>query len=54
MVQRNSTWGHCKPAVVAEPATPVERPVWDGDPEEGRGYSERYRVSVLQGLKRGA
>ena len=54
MVQRNSTWGHCKPAVVAEPATPDERPDWDCDPEQGRGHPERHQVTVLQGLKSGA
>ena len=37
----------------AEPATPGERPDWDCDPEEGRGHLERYRVTILQGLKRG-
>ena len=38
----------------AELATPDERPNWDCNTEEGRGHLERYRVTILQGLKRGA
>ena len=37
-----------------ELATPNERPYWDCNIEEGRGHLERYRVTILQGLKRGA
>ena len=38
----------------AELATPDERPNWDCNIEEGRGHLERYRATILQGLKRGA
>ena len=38
----------------AELATPDERPNWDCNTEEGKGHLERYRVTILQGLKRGA
>ena len=38
----------------AELATPDERPNWDCNTEEGRGHLERYQVTILQGLKRGA
>ena len=33
---------------------PDERPNWDCNIEDGRGNLERYRVTILQGLKRGA
>ena len=54
MVQRNGTWGYWKPAVVGEPATPDEGPNWDCNTEEVRGHLERDRVTISQGLKRGA
>ena len=38
----------------AELATPDERPNGDCNTEEGRGHLESYRVTILQGLKRGA
>ena len=38
----------------AELATPDEGPDWDCDTEEGKGHLERYRVTIVQGLKRGA
>ena len=38
----------------AELATPDERPNWNCNTEKGRGHLERYRVNILQVLKRGA
>ena len=38
----------------AELATPDGRPDWDYNTEEGRARLEKYRASILQGLKRGA
>ena len=46
--------GTANPQRWAELATPGKRPNWDCNTEEGRGYLERYRVTILQGLKRGA
>ena len=37
-----------------ELATPDERPNWDCNTEEGRGYLESYWVTILQGFKREA
>ena len=54
MVKRNGTGGYCKPKRWAELATPDKRPNWDCKTEEGRGHLERYWVTILQGLKRGA
>ena len=45
MVKRNSTSGYCKPAVVGRTSHPDERPSWDCNTEEGRGYLERHRVA---------
>ena len=38
----------------AELDTPDERPSWDCNTEKGRGHLERYRVTILQVLKKGA
>ena len=46
--------GTANPLWWAEPATPDEGSDWDCDTEEGRGHLERYRVTIVQGLKRGA
>ena len=46
--------GTANPQRWAEPATPDEGPDWDCDTEEGRGHLERYRVTIVQGLKRRA
>ena len=46
--------GTTNPQWWAELATPDKRPSWDCNTEEGRGHLERYQVTILQGLKRGA
>ena len=46
--------GIANPPPWAERATPEVRPSWDCNTEEGSGHLERYRVTILQGLKRGA
>ena len=46
--------GTANPQRWAELATPDERLNWDCNTEEGKGHLERYRVTILQGLKRGA
>ena len=46
--------GTTNPQWWAELATPDKRPSWDCNTEEGRGHLERYWVTILQGLKRGA
>ena len=46
--------GTANPQRWAELATPDERPNGDCNTEEGRGHLERYQVTILQGLKRGA
>ena len=38
----------------AELAAPNKRPNWDYNTEEEKGHMERYQVTILQGLKRGA
>ena len=38
---------------LTEQAIPDERPNWDHNTAEGRGHLERYRLAILQGLKRG-
>ena len=38
----------------AKLATPDKRPNGNGNTEKGRGHLERYQVTILQGLKRGA
>ena len=45
--------GTVSPQRWAELAAPDERPSWDYNSEEGRGHLERYRVAILQGLKKG-
>ena len=42
------------PQRLTELATPSERPSWDCNTEKGTGHLERYQVTILQGLKRGA
>ena len=46
--------GPASPQRWAELATPDERPSGDCNTEEGRGHLEKYQVTILQGLKRGA
>ena len=46
--------GTANPQRWAELATTDERPNGDCNTEEGRGHLESYRVTILQGLKRGA
>ena len=46
--------GTANPQRWAELAIPDERPSGDCNTEEGRGHLERYWVTILQGLKRGA
>ena len=47
--------GTANPQQWAELATtPHGRPNWDCNTEKGRGHLERYRMAILQGLKRGA
>ena len=46
--------GTANPQWWAELATSNKRPNWDCNTEEGRGHLERYQVTILQGLKRGA
>ena len=46
--------GTTNPQRWVELATPDERPNWDCKAEEGSGHLERYRVTILQGLKKGA
>ena len=46
--------GTANPQWWAEPATPDESPNWDCNTEKGRGHLERDRVTILQGLKKGA
>ena len=45
--------GTVSPQRWAELAAPDERPSWDYNSEDGRGHLERYRVAILQGLKKG-
>ena len=45
--------GTANPQRWAEGATPEERPNWDCNTEE-RGHLERYQVTILQDLKKGA
>ena len=45
--------GTANPQRWAELATPDERLNWTVT-QEGRGHLERYQVTILQGLKRGA
>ena len=46
--------GTANPQRWAELATTDERPNGDCNTEEGRGHLERFRVTILQGLKRAA
>ena len=46
--------GTANPQQWAKLATPDKRPNGDCNTEEGRGHLERYQVTILQGLKRGA
>ena len=46
--------GTTNPQRWVELATPDERPSWDCNAEEGKVHLERYRVTILQGLKKGA
>ena len=46
--------GTANPQQWTELATPDKRPNWDCNTEEGRGHLEKYRVTILQGLKMGA
>ena len=46
--------GTTNPQRWAELAVPDERPNWDCNTEEGRGHLERFRVTILQSLKREA
>ena len=46
--------GTANPQQWTELATPDKRPNWDCNTEEGRGHLEKYRVTILQGLRKGA
>ena len=46
--------GIAHPQQWAKLATPDKRPNGDCNTEKGRGHLERYRMAILQGLKRGA
>ena len=46
--------GTANPQWWAELATSNKRPNWDCNTEEGRGHLERYWVTILQGVKKGA
>ena len=46
--------GTANPERWIEQAFPADRPNWDYNPEEGKIQLDRYRMAIIQGLKRGA
>ena len=54
MTPRNAPEGQLDPESGAREATPDTRPDWDFNTDQGNQSLERYKMAIIQDLKKGA